>query len=64
MRCRNRCWNMCRKSGKKVNQLFDRAMQDERLYAMAFCGPGGKLLYKTGHLSQVARLPRWKERHR
>ncbi|MGE5622898.1 MAG: trehalose-6-phosphate synthase, partial [Bacillota bacterium] len=32
---------------KKITQLFDRAMRDERLYAIAFCGPDGALLYKT-----------------
>jgi trehalose 6-phosphate synthase len=32
---------------KKVNQLFDRAMQDERLHAIGFCDPEGDLLYKT-----------------
>ena len=32
---------------KKVTQLFDRAMQDERLHAIAFCDPAGNLLYKT-----------------
>jgi trehalose-6-phosphate synthase len=35
------------KSSKKITQLFDRAIQDQRLYAIAFCDPGGKLLYKT-----------------
>jgi trehalose-6-phosphate synthase len=32
---------------KKILQLFDRAIQDERLYALAFCDPSGVLLYKT-----------------
>ena len=32
---------------KKIAQLFDRAMRDERLYAIAFCDPAGTLLYKT-----------------
>lgn len=35
------------KSEKKVIQLFDRALRDERLYAMAFCDPSGKVMYKT-----------------
>ncbi|WP_019140989.1 alpha,alpha-trehalose-phosphate synthase (UDP-forming) [Noviherbaspirillum massiliense] len=35
------------KAGKKINQLFDRAMQDERLYALAFCDSNGRLVYKT-----------------
>jgi trehalose-6-phosphate synthase len=34
-------------SARKINQLFDRAILDERLFALAFCDPGGKLLYKT-----------------
>jgi trehalose-6-phosphate synthase len=32
---------------RKITQLFDRAIQDERLYALAFCDPAGTLLYKT-----------------
>ncbi len=35
------------KARKRIGQLFDRAIQDERLYAIAFCDPGGTLLYKT-----------------
>ncbi|HEY0846960.1 MAG TPA: trehalose-6-phosphate synthase [Noviherbaspirillum sp.] len=35
------------KSERRITQLFDRALRDERLYAMAFCDPAGKLLYKT-----------------
>lgn len=35
------------KSERRITQLFDRALRDERLYAMAFCDPTGKLLYKT-----------------
>jgi trehalose 6-phosphate synthase len=35
------------KAKKKISQLFDRAIQDERLYALAFCDNGGGLLYKT-----------------
>jgi trehalose 6-phosphate synthase len=34
-------------AGRRVNQLFDRAILDERLFALAFCSPSGKLLYKT-----------------
>lgn len=34
-------------SEKRITQLFDRALRDERLYAMAFCDPTGKLMYKT-----------------
>jgi len=32
---------------KRINQLFDRAIQDQRLYALAFCDPNGKLMYRT-----------------
>jgi trehalose-6-phosphate synthase len=32
---------------RRITQLFDRALRDERLYAIAFCDPEGKLLYKT-----------------
>jgi len=35
------------KSGKRIEQLFNRAIQDERLYALGFCDPSGKLLYAT-----------------
>ncbi|SNS79000.1 trehalose 6-phosphate synthase [Noviherbaspirillum humi] len=32
---------------RKINQLFDRAIKDDRLYALAFCDNAGKLLYRT-----------------
>ncbi len=35
------------KSRGKIVRLFDRAIRDERLYALAFCDPAGTLLYKT-----------------
>ncbi len=35
------------KSQKKISELFDRTVQDERLFALAFCDADGKLLYKT-----------------
>src|SRR5262250_3028944 len=31
----------------KINSLFTRALQDERLYALAFCDESGKLRYET-----------------
>ncbi len=34
-------------SRDKVLQLFDRAMRDERLYAVGFCDSFGRLLYRT-----------------
>jgi len=35
------------KSGKKIIQLFDRAILDERLSALAFCNADNELEYKT-----------------
>ena len=35
------------KATSRINQLFDRAIQDERLYAVGFCDPKGVLRYKT-----------------
>ncbi|RJG01145.1 alpha,alpha-trehalose-phosphate synthase (UDP-forming) [Noviherbaspirillum sedimenti] len=35
------------KSQKKIAELFDRAVQDDRLFALAFCDDNAKLLYKT-----------------
>jgi trehalose-6-phosphate synthase len=35
------------KAEKKITTLFDRSIEDERLYAMAFCSPTGELLYRT-----------------
>lgn len=35
------------KSQKKITELFDRAVQDERLFALAFCDQDGVLRYKT-----------------
>ncbi len=32
---------------KRIAQLFDRAMRDERLYAIGFCDPSGNLQFKT-----------------
>src|SRR3569623_1349424 len=34
-------------AGKKVTQLFERTVQDGRLFALGFCDAGGKLLYKS-----------------
>src|SRR5271166_6909908 len=33
-------------ASSKVNALFTRALQDERLYALAFCDESGKLRYQ------------------
>jgi trehalose 6-phosphate synthase len=41
------------KSHKKVAQLFDRAVQDERLYALALCDPDGVVFYKTKAYPQL-----------
>jgi trehalose 6-phosphate synthase len=34
-------------SASRINGLFNRALQDERLYAIAFCDPNGKVRYQT-----------------
>lgn len=34
-------------SERRIKQLFDRALRDERLYAIAFCNAGGTLRYWT-----------------
>lgn len=60
-------------AGTRINALFSRALQDERLYAMAFCNNAGDILYATptysrslgcsvplsreGELRPVLRLP-------
>jgi trehalose 6-phosphate synthase len=36
-----------KKSKKRIDQLFNRAIQDERLYALGFCNNSGVLIYKT-----------------
>lgn len=38
---------------EKILQLFDRAIRDERLYALAFCDQKGTLLYKTATYPKV-----------
>ncbi|MEC5217503.1 trehalose-6-phosphate synthase [Actimicrobium sp. GrIS 1.19] len=35
------------KSNARITQLFNRAIEDERLYALAFCNPEGKIVVKT-----------------
>lgn len=35
------------KDGARIRRLFDRAIQDERLYALGFCSPEKKVIYKT-----------------
>ena len=39
--------HIVQKARRRVTQLFDRAIQDERLYALGFCDQSGTLLYKT-----------------
>jgi len=34
-------------TGERINDAFERAIQDERLYALALCSTDGILLYKT-----------------
>src|SRR5262245_19810514 len=36
-----------KRESAKVLRVFDRAIQDERLYAVGFCDPSGKLVYRT-----------------
>lgn len=38
---------IAQESAPRINTLFNRALQDERLYAIAYCTAGGKLLYAT-----------------
>ena len=38
---------------KRINALFLRAIQDERLFALGFCDKKGKLLYKTPTFPQA-----------
>jgi trehalose-6-phosphate synthase len=40
--------HITQRSKKRITQLFDRAIQDERLYALGFCDQTGTLAYKTG----------------
>ncbi|WP_151448830.1 alpha,alpha-trehalose-phosphate synthase (UDP-forming) [Lacisediminimonas profundi] len=35
------------KDQRKINQLFERSVQDGRLYALAFCSPDGRVLYRS-----------------
>ena len=35
---------------QKILRFFDRIVQDERLFAVGFCDPAGKLAYATAHL--------------
>jgi trehalose-6-phosphate synthase len=34
-------------SHRRITELFDRAVQDERLFAIGFCNANGNLIYKT-----------------
>ena len=34
-------------NGARVRQLFRRAMEDERLYALAYCNVDGQIVYRT-----------------
>jgi trehalose-6-phosphate synthase len=47
------------RSKKKIASLFDRALRDERLYALAFCDPAGNVIYKTSTYpdSVACRMP-------
>lgn len=39
-------------SKEEIEELFNRAIQDERLYALAFCSNAGKVLYQTATYPQ------------
>jgi trehalose 6-phosphate synthase len=41
------------KAERRINQLFERALRDQRLYAIAFCDPAGTVLYKTSTYPQT-----------
>ncbi|MEP6656843.1 MAG: trehalose-6-phosphate synthase, partial [Betaproteobacteria bacterium] len=38
---------VAQEAGSRINSLFTRALQDERLYAIALCTPDGQLTYRT-----------------
>ena len=38
---------VAQESWSRINALFNRALQDERLYAIAYCTPAGELAYMT-----------------
>ena len=46
----------------RVLRYFDRIMQGERIYGIAFCDRAGKLLYATAHFPQPVRCPSDNER--
>src|SRR6185295_5799635 len=41
----------------RVLRYFDRIMQGERIYGLAFCDRAGKLLYSTNHFPPAVRCP-------
>src|SRR5258705_9800911 len=41
----------------RVLRYFDRIMQGERIYGLAFCDRAGKLVYATNHFPQAVRCP-------
>src|SRR5258706_13164800 len=46
----------------RVLRYFDRIMQGERIYGLAFCDRAGKLLYASSHFPQAVRCPPANER--
>jgi len=46
----------------RVLRYFDRIMQGERIYGLAFCDRAGKLVYATSHFPQAVRCPLATER--
>ena len=47
---------------KKIMQLFTKAIRDQRLYALAFCDAGGKILYKTPTYAETLGCPQPKDK--
>ncbi|RJX32059.1 MAG: trehalose-6-phosphate synthase [Oxalobacter sp.] len=47
---------------RKISRLFDKAVKDERLYALAFCDANGKLLYKTTTYADALGCPKSPEK--
>jgi len=48
---------LVREDKAKINALFHRAVQDERLFAIGYCDGGGNLLYHTPAFPQSIKCP-------
>lgn len=49
------------KDTRKIQRFFERAVQDERLFALGFCDGGNVLLYRSSKLPEGIRCPSPKE---